>query len=75
MRLDELAVGAAPARILGLTGDPLLRERIAELGLTPGQEVRVLRRAPLGDPMEVSVRGFALALRRDEAAAVLVEAS
>jgi len=74
MRLDEMPSGAPPTRILGLTGDPFLRERIAEMGLTPGQEVRVLRRAPLGGPLEVSVRGFSLAVRRDEAAAVLVVA-
>jgi len=41
------------------------------MGLTPGQALRVLRRAPLGDPMEIHVRGYRLALRLDEAAAVV----
>jgi ferrous iron transport protein A len=61
------------ARIRRLSGDPVIRERLAELGLTPGQTVRLLRRAPLGDPLEVLVRGYRLAVRRDEAEAVEVE--
>jgi ferrous iron transport protein A len=61
------------ARIRRLSGSPELRERLAELGLTPGQEVRMLRRAPLGDPLEVLVRGYRIAVRRDEAEAVEVE--
>jgi ferrous iron transport protein A len=72
MTLPSTAPGAS-ARILRLRGDPDLRERLAELGLTPGQTVRVLRRAPLGDPMEVLVRGYRLAVRKDEAEAVEVE--
>ncbi len=51
----------------------MVRERLVELGLTPGQVVRVLRRAPLGDPLELAVRGARLAVRADEAADVLVE--
>ena len=61
------------ARIRRLSGDPSIRERLAELGLTPGQVVRLLRRAPLGDPIEVLVRGYRLAVRLEEAVAVEVE--
>jgi ferrous iron transport protein A len=61
------------ARIRRLSGEPAVRERLAELGLTPGQRVRLLRRAPLGDPLELLVRGYRLAVRRDEADAVEVE--
>jgi ferrous iron transport protein A len=43
------------------------------MGLTPGAEFSVTRVAPMGDPMEIKVRGFALSLRRDEAEAVSVE--
>jgi ferrous iron transport protein A len=43
------------------------------MGLTRGTEFTVKRVAPLGDPVEISVRGFALSLRKDEAAAVMVE--
>jgi len=74
MLLHETPEGGS-ARILRLSGDPGVRERLAELGLTPGQTVRLLRRAPLGDPLEVLVRGYRLALRRDEAEAVEVEAA
>ena len=48
--------------------------RLMELGLIPGTQVRHVRTAPLGDPMEIEVRGYTLSLRRSEAAAIaLVE--
>jgi ferrous iron transport protein A len=71
--LDLVPPGGS-ARVRRLSGEPALRERLAELGLTPGQEVRVLRRAPLGDPMEILLRGYRLAVRADEAARVEIEA-
>lgn len=49
------------------------RNRLLSLGLTPGTEFRVIRLAPLGDPLEISLRGFRLTLRRDEAASMCVE--
>ena len=61
-------------RVRALDGEPRLRERLAELGFTVGAEVRVLRRAPLGDPVHVMVRGGSFALRATEARAVLVVA-
>lgn len=72
MTLQQAPSGAT-ARIRRLNGDPAIRERLAELGLTPGQPVAILRRAPLGDPIEVRVRGYCLAVRGDEASAVEVE--
>jgi ferrous iron transport protein A len=72
MTLHHAPLGGT-ARIRRLSGDPAVRERLAELGLTPGQAVRLLRRAPLGDPLEILVRGYRLAVRRDEADAVEVE--
>lgn len=50
-----------------------LRARLLALGVTPGAQVRVVRAAPLGDPIEVEVRGARLSLRRAEAGAVEVE--
>lgn len=47
--------------------------RLLSLGLTPGTEILIHRVAPLGDPIEVLVRGFRLSLRRDEAAAIECE--
>ncbi len=73
MTLRATPVGSS-ARIRRLTGDPALRERLVELGLAPGQSVRVLRRAPLGDPLEVQVRGYRLAVRGEEASGVEVDA-
>ncbi len=72
MPLSEVATGRE-AVVLRLAGEPLLRERLAELGFTPGVRVRVLRRAPLGDPLEVAVRGTRFAVRVDEARDVIVE--
>ncbi|GIW41804.1 MAG: iron transporter FeoA [Candidatus Binatia bacterium] len=62
------------ARIRGLLGSNGITQRLAELGFTPGQKVRVVRYAPLGDPMQVRLRGFDLAVRRNEARRVLLEA-
>jgi Fe2+ transport system protein FeoA len=70
--LADLSVGAR-ARVLAVTGEASLRERIVELGFTPGAAVAVQGRAPLGDPIEVVVRGGRLAVRRDEAACIAVE--
>lgn len=50
------------------------RKRLLAMGLTPGTEFTVTRHAPLGDPVEIKVRGFSLSLRKDEARALLVEA-
>ena len=51
-----------------------LQQRMLELGVSDGAEVEVLRYAPLGDPMEIVVRGFHLSLRKSEAALVELEA-
>jgi len=50
-----------------------VRERLLEMGLTKGITVSVIRVAPLGDPIEVELRGYRLSLRRSEAEAVLIE--
>lgn len=60
-------------RVLEVTGDDALARRLADLGLLPGTDVRLLTTAPFGDPMLFRLRGYRLALRRDEAARVLVE--
>lgn len=71
--LNELLVGES-ARVVGFEGaSPSYRRKLLSLGLTPGVIVQVARVAPLGDPMEVRVRGFALSLRKTEAAALIVE--
>ncbi len=49
------------------------RQRLMEMGLTKGTTIEVIRLAPLGDPIEISVRGYRLSLRRKEAAAVMIK--
>jgi Fe2+ transport system protein FeoA len=61
-------------RIRTVTGDDGLTQRLWELGFTPGQKVGVVRFAPLGDPIQVRVRGFDVALRRNEARRIVIEA-
>ena len=56
-----------------LSGPPTVKLRLLEMGLTPGIPVRVIRLAPLGDPIEIQVRGYRLSLRRTEAAAIIIE--
>ena len=58
--------------IQSITGTDGLSHRLAELGFTPGQAVGVIRFAPLGDPMQIRIRGFSLALRRQEARRVVL---
>ena len=66
-RLQDLRPGTT-VRILSFddTTSSYVRQ-IARLGLTPGTTFRVVRRAPLGDPIEIKLRGYSLALRPDEA--------
>ncbi|MCP4699914.1 MAG: ferrous iron transport protein A [Gammaproteobacteria bacterium] len=54
-------------------GGKVYRRKLLAMGLTPGTEFTVIRYAPMGDPVEISLRGFALSLRKHEAAALLVE--
>ncbi len=71
--LRELSVGER-GRVIGLNrGDRGYRERLLAMGLTPGTEFTVLRLAPLGDPIELSVRGTSVSLRRGEAELLKVE--
>ena len=73
MLFKDLKVGDR-ARVLGFTeGGKAYRRKLLSMGLTPGVEISVTRVAPMGDPVEIRVRGFALSLRRDEAAALQVE--
>jgi len=60
--------------VLSVLGDDALARRLGDMGLLPGTTVELLARAPLGDPLLFRLRGYRLALRRDEAARVRVEA-
>jgi ferrous iron transport protein A len=69
--LDQIAPGGR-CRIASLEGPPALVQRLLELGLMEGEEVAVVTRAPLGDPIEVEAALTRLSLRRAEAAHVHV---
>ncbi|MEY8460319.1 ferrous iron transport protein A [Eggerthellaceae bacterium 24-137] len=69
--LRDVAVGQS-ATVRRLVGEGAVKRRIMDMGITKGTEVLVRKVAPLGDPIEVTVRGFELSLRKDEAENVLV---
>ncbi len=70
--LADMTIGAC-ARVAGVRGKPALKHRLLEMGVTPGCRVRLVRVAPLGDPLDFELRGYHLSLRRDEARHVAVE--
>lgn len=72
--LDQLCPGKS-GTILSLAGRGVYRKRLMEMGLGPGADFEVLRIAPLGDPVEVKVRGYLLSLRKSEAALINVRIS
>ncbi len=71
LKLSELAVGASAVVRTCPPAAALLRLR--EMGVLPGTRVTLVRTAPLGDPLEITVRGYHLTLRKSEAALITVE--
>ena len=69
--LKDVKVGET-ATVVKLHGEGPVKRRIMDMGITKGTAVTVHKVAPLGDPIEVTVRGFELSLRKDEAENVLV---
>jgi ferrous iron transport protein A len=67
MRLKDLKPGES-AQVVGFDGsDPAYRNKLLTMGLTKGTEIKVLKIAPLGDPVEILIRGYSLSLRKAEA--------
>ena len=71
--LKEMRIGEAGTVHGYVKGATRYREKLLAMGLTRGARFSVARIAPMGDPVEIEVRGFALTLRKDEAAALIVE--
>lgn len=69
--LDALPFGAE-ARVVSVGGESAVARRLMEMGVVPGAPVQVIKAAPLGDPIEVRVRGYHLALRRSEAKTISI---
>ncbi|NHM15140.1 ferrous iron transport protein A [Eggerthellaceae bacterium zg-887] len=69
--LRDVGIGQT-ATVRRLAGAGALKRHLMDMGITKGTEVLVRKVAPLGDPLEVTVRGYELSLRKEEAASVLV---
>ena len=69
--LRDVAIGES-ATVRRLTGEGAVKRHIIDMGITKGTEVFVRKVAPLGDPIEVTVRGYELSLRKSEAGNILV---
>lgn len=69
--LRDVKVGES-CTVAALTGTGALKRRIMDMGLTKGTQVYVRKVAPLGDPVELTVRGYELSIRKDEAASIEV---
>ena len=70
--LDQFKIGET-GRITQVTGEGRLRRRLFDMGVTPGAKVYLRKKAPLGDPFEVTIRGYELTLRKSEAELVVLE--
>ncbi len=70
--LSEFSVGERGI-VVKVNGEGRIRRRLFDMGITPQAEVIMRKKAPLGDPIEVTVRGYELTLRKDEAACAEVE--
>ncbi len=70
--LSEFAVGEKGV-VTTVLGEGRLRRRLFDMGVTPGAEVLLRKKAPLGDPLEVTIRGYELTLRKTEADLVTME--
>jgi len=72
MTLDELEIGKK-SRIISVRGQGALRNRLLDMGLTPQTEVMVRKVAPMGDPVELMLRGYELTLRKEDARNIEIE--
>lgn len=70
--LNEFKIGEK-GTVKGVAGEMKIKRRLFDMGVTPGAEIVMRKAAPLGDPIEVSIRGYELTLRKSEAQSVLME--
>ncbi len=70
-KLNEFSVGERGV-VVRIEGEGQIRRRLFDMGVTPGAEILLRKLAPLGDPVEVSLRGYELSLRKAEAASVVM---
>jgi Fe2+ transport system protein FeoA len=72
VQLDKMKIGSS-GLIKRVEGEGKIRRRLFDMGVTPGANVLIKKQAPLGDPIEITLRGYELSLRKTEAKNVLVE--
>lgn len=72
MTLRDVKVGET-VKVIRLTGEGAVKRRIMDMGITKGVEIYVRKVAPLGDPVEITVRGYELSVRKQDAEMVQVE--
>ena len=70
--IKDVKVGES-TRVVRVNGQGALRRRIMDMGVTKGTKIYVRKMAPLGDPIEINVRGYELSLRKEDAASIEVE--
>ena len=70
--LDAFEIGDVGV-VKRVGGEGKVKRRLFDMGITPGAEVKMRKRAPLGDPIEITIRGYELTLRKAEAACVTME--
>jgi len=72
MTLKELKVGKS-SRVLSVGGEKVLRRRLLDMGITPHTVITVKKAAPMGDPIELLLRGYVLSLRLEDAEKIVIE--
>jgi len=72
MNLAKLSTGET-AKVTKIIGETAVTKRLMEMGVVPGVSVRVVKSAPFGDPIEIRVRGYSLAMRKSEAEVIEVQ--
>ncbi len=72
MTLKEVKIGQT-VKVTKLSGEGAVKRRIMDMGITKGTEISVRKVAPLGDPIEITVRGYELSLRKEDAEKIEVE--
>ena len=70
--LSEFKIGEIGV-IVSVNGAGKVRRRLFDMGVTPGASVMLKKKAPLGDPLEVTIRGYELTLRKDEAELIMLD--
>lgn len=72
MKLTNLPIGEK-AKVVAIKGDSPITKRLMEMGVVPGVSLRLVKSAPFGDPLEIRIRGYSLAMRKSEAQTIEVE--